>query len=63
MLNRMTYATIFLLFTNTVSAKWFSNNFEVMGTKSHIEFWLDKSAKVNLTSEQLILLVQWLVSI
>ena len=54
----MTFTTVFLLFTHTVSAEWFSNSFEVMGTQAHIEFWLDDSEKVNRTSEQLILLVQ-----
>ncbi|NQZ22558.1 MAG: FAD:protein FMN transferase [Colwellia sp.] len=58
MSKRIIFTTILLLFTDTVSAEWFSNNFKVMGTQAHIEFWLDESAKVNSTSQQLIVLVQ-----
>ncbi len=58
MLKRIIVTTILIFFAHTVSAEWFSNNFKVMGTQAHMEFWLDESKKVNNTSQQLIELVQ-----
>jgi len=58
MLKRIIFTSVLLFITHTVSAKWFSNNFEVMGTEAHLEFWLDDADKLNSTSQQLIELVQ-----
>jgi thiamine biosynthesis lipoprotein len=58
MLKHMAFTLVFLFFTQTVSAEWFSKNFEVMGTQAHIEFWLDESENNNNTSAQLIEIVQ-----
>jgi len=54
----MALTLVFLFFTQTVSAEWFSKNFKVMGTQAHIEFWLDESEKVYSTPTQLVGLVQ-----
>jgi thiamine biosynthesis lipoprotein len=54
----MTLATVFLFFTHTVSAEWFKNSFEVMGTQAHVEFWLDDTENIKSTSKQMIFLVQ-----
>ena len=32
--------TVLFLFSFTVNAKWYKHSFEVMGTISHVEFWL-----------------------
>jgi len=58
MLKHMALTLVFLFFTQTVSAEWFSKNFKVMGTQAHIEFWLDESEKVYSTPTQLVGLVQ-----
>jgi thiamine biosynthesis lipoprotein len=58
MLNRILFSVFFLFFTNIVSAQWFSNSFQVMGTQAHLEFWLDASEQNSHTSAQLITLVQ-----
>jgi thiamine biosynthesis lipoprotein len=58
MLKRIILATIFFFFTHTVSAQWFSNSFEVMGTQAHVEFWLDDSENIKSTSKEMIFLVQ-----
>jgi thiamine biosynthesis lipoprotein len=58
MLKRMALATILFFFTHIVSAQWFSNSFEVMGTQAHVEFWLDDSENIKSTSKEMIFLVQ-----
>ena len=58
MSKRIIFTSILIFFTYTVSAEWFSNNFKVMGTQAHIEFWLDESERINNTSAQLIVAVQ-----
>ncbi|MFT5294577.1 MAG: thiamine biosynthesis lipoprotein [Colwellia sp.] len=58
MLKRMALATVFLWFTHTVSAEWFKNSFEVMGTQAHVEFWLDDTEEDKSTSKKIIVLVQ-----
>jgi thiamine biosynthesis lipoprotein len=57
MLKRIVLATIFFFFTHIVSAEWFSNSFEVMGTQAHVEFWLDDTEDKN-TSKHMTFLVQ-----
>jgi thiamine biosynthesis lipoprotein len=58
MLKRRALTIVFLFFTHNVSAQWFSHSFEVMGTKAHVEFWLDDSDKIKSTSKKMIFLVQ-----
>jgi len=58
MLKRIVLATIFFFFTHIVSAEWFSNSFEVMGTQAHVEFWLDDAENIKNTSKQMTFLVQ-----
>ncbi len=58
MIKHITFATIFLMFTQLASAEWFSNSFKVMGTQAHLEFWLDDTDNIDNISEQLIILVE-----
>jgi len=58
MIKPITFAAVFLMFSQLASAKWFSSSFNVMGTQAHLEFWLDDTVKVDRTSGQLIKLVQ-----
>ena len=51
---------VFIYFCSlSVSAQWFKNSFQVMGTQAHVEFWLDDTAiEIDLKGKKLITAVQ-----
>jgi thiamine biosynthesis lipoprotein len=54
----LTFILVSLLLSFSANAKWFKHSFDVMGTRSHVEFWLDEQKNIIKKSQQLIMLVE-----
>jgi thiamine biosynthesis lipoprotein len=54
----LTFILASLLLPFSANAQWFKHSFEVMGTRSQVEFWLDDQKNIIKNSQQLIALVE-----